>query len=380
MRDHIDSFAERFVGLTRAELGGLATQRSHLAPLDKRRAEMVLSRVRLVAAVFALLTPLWIVVDHAAFDFILWAQLALGRALATAAFVWLFFHLRGLTRLRDAQRGVWLLFAIPTAFYLYSLAFLDQHTLHGFSHAVAATHTFLPFLLLAGMSIFPLTAVEALVVAVPILLATAWTGLTHWPGYDGIVDLAGVFWLLLLVAAVAMFACMSQLAFVIALVRQAIRDPLTGCFSRRSGEELLELQFTLARRAGTPLSIAFIDLDRFKQVNDDYGHEAGDALLRRTAHAISQQLRKHDILVRWGGEEFVLIMPHTDGAHARVALERLRRAGLGQRPDGSPQMASIGVAERTAERAQDWQSLAAVADGRMYRAKHGGRDRIVGGD
>jgi diguanylate cyclase (GGDEF)-like protein len=372
----IDGFAERFLGLTRQELGWLAAPGAHMALLGNRRAGMILSRARLVAAVFALLTPLWILVDYAAFGFALWAKLALGRGVATAALAWLFFHLRGPTRMREAQRGVWLLFAIPTVFYLYSVVFLDQHMLHGFPRAVAVTHTFLPFLLLAGMSIFPLTAVEALALAVPILLANVWAGLLHWPARDGI-ELVGVFWLLL-VAAVAMFVSMSQLAFIIALVRQAIRDPLTGCFSRRSGEELLELQFALARRSGAPFSVAFIDLDRFKQVNDGYGHEAGDALLRQTVDALSGQLRRSDILVRWGGEEFILIMPHTDGRQARVALERLRAAGLGLRPDGSPQTASIGVAERREEGAEEWQALAASADARMYRAKQAGRDRIVG--
>lgn len=174
MRRHIDSFAERFLGLTRQELRWLAAPGAHMALLGNRRAEMVLSRTRLVAAVFALLTPLWIPVDYAAFSFALWAKLALGRGAATAALAWLFFRLRGLTRMGDAQRGVWLLFAIPTVFYLYAVVFIDQHALHGFPRAVAATHTFLPFLLLAGMSIFPLTAVEALALAAPILLANVW--------------------------------------------------------------------------------------------------------------------------------------------------------------------------------------------------------------
>ena len=376
-RHYIDKFAEHSLGgLTRQELFWLAAPGGHITLLGNRRAQMILSRVRLVAALFAVLTPLWTLVDYLAFRLDLWALLALGRFTATAALLWLFFGLRGRTRMKDAQWAIWLLFAIPTAFYLYSAILFEQHVLSGLPRAVAATHTFLPFLLLAGMSIFPLTAVEALALAAPVLLAKIWASLLPWPPPDW-PAVAGAFWLLLLVTAVAMFSSMSQLAFIIVLVRQAIRDPLTGSFSRSSGEELLELQFTLASRSGAPLTVAFIDLDRFKQVNDDYGHDAGDILLRDTVTAITSQLRTGDILARWGGEEFLLIMPHTDCRQALVALERLRAQPLAMRPDGTGQTASIGVAERTADGAANWKTLVDLADARMYRAKQAGRDRVV---
>jgi GGDEF domain-containing protein len=95
-------------------------------------------------------------------------------------------------------------------------------------------------------------------------------------GRAGLADVCRAFWLLALITGVSTLAGMSQLAFMIALVRQAIRDPLTGVFSRRSGEETLDLQFTIAQRSNAALSIAFIDLDHFKSINDSFGHEAGD--------------------------------------------------------------------------------------------------------
>src|SRR3546814_13481459 len=92
-----------------------------------------------------------------------------------------------------------------------------------------------------------------------------------------------------------------------ALVRQAIRDPLTGFFSRGSGEEILRLQWDSAQRKDGPLALAFIDLDHFKSINDNHGHESGDQVLREAARRLVATLRGSDSLLRWGGEEFLLI-------------------------------------------------------------------------
>jgi diguanylate cyclase (GGDEF)-like protein len=87
-----------------------------------------------------------------------------------------------------------------------------------------------------------------------------------------------------------------------------------------------------------------------------------------------------DMLTRWGGEEFLLIMPNTTAPMACKALTRVRAQGFGTRPDGTPMTASIGVAERMRDGAEDWRQLVEFADKRMYTAKQGGRDRVVGCD
>ncbi|MDO8250332.1 MAG: GGDEF domain-containing protein, partial [Rhodoferax sp.] len=187
---------------------------------------------------------------------------------------------------------------------------------------------------------------------------------------------AGGFWLLVLITGVSTLAGMSQLAFMIALVRQAIRDPLTGVFSRGSAEEVLELQFTIARRSNAALSVAFIDLDHFKSINDRFGHEAGDKALLDMTDNVNSHLRRGDLLARWGGEEFLLIMPNTDLAQARAALLRMRSLGFGMRPDNTPLTASIGVAERSADQITAWKALVELADQRMYLAKAAGRNTL----
>lgn len=358
------------------EASGLIRPCGHMPLMQQRRARMIINRVRLFATLFAILTPLWIAVDTLTLPFPLWLELAALRLVATLAFVALIVWCPQESRLRSAYRGMATLFAIPTLFFVASHLLLSHYQLAGVSAAIGTGYAFLPFVLLAGFAIFPLTLLENLAFAMPMLAAFALAGLMNlsvasWPSHSG------QFWLLTLLTGVASLASMSQLAFIIALVNQAIRDPLTGTFSRRSGKELLELQMVFARRNQTPLSVAFIDLDHFKSINDNFGHEAGDKVLQQLAPAVAQCMRSGDILVRWGGEEFLLLMPGANLAQAEQALQRLRLYGLGNRPDGQPQTASIGLAEWQADETDDWHQLVELADERMYQAKQGGRDRIV---
>ncbi|MBW7902428.1 MAG: diguanylate cyclase [Rhodocyclaceae bacterium] len=362
--------------LNRSELVWLLSPHAHFSLLARRRATMIVNRVRLFAFLFAVLTPLWTFIDYFAFPYPLWASLAALRIAASIAFGLIVIGYRPSGSLPDAYRAMALLFAVPTIFYVASHQLLSGHQLAGLSAAIATGYAFLPFVLLAGLAIFPLTFIENILIASPILFAQALSGYMRWSTLDW-PSFAGAFWLLTLITGVSNLAGMSQLAFMIALVRQAIRDPLTGSFSRRSGEETLEMQFTLARRSNAPLAVAFVDLDHFKSVNDGFGHEAGDQVLTEAAARITNNLRRGDMLVRWGGEEFVLVLPNTDIGQARDVLARLRQRGFGKRPDGSPVTASIGIAERNQENVEDWRQLVEVADRRMYLAKTGGRDRIV---
>lgn len=363
--------------MSKEELRWLLCSRMQISLLEKRRTTVIVSRVRIVAALFALLTPLWIVVDIAAFPYKVWFPLVAARLAATVAFCMITLLAVRMNRMADAYRMLALLFAVPTAFFLFSYQHMAQFDLHGIQQAFSTGYAFLPFVMLAGLSIFPLTLLENIAFIAPLLLMQIVAGVLRLPVLDW-PTFAASFWLLLLIAGVSVLAGLSQLAFIIVMVREAIRDRMTGCFSRQSGEELIELQFTLTNREGSPLALAFIDLDRFKEINDTYGHEAGDTILANAAEAIQGGLRGGDILVRWGGEEFVLIMPNTTAPLACVALERVREAGLGKRPDGTPVTASIGIAERLSDGIADWRQLIEKADSRMYEAKQGGRDCIVG--
>lgn len=365
--------------LNQSELSWLVTPQKHLSLLARRRAVLIVNRVRLFAFLFAVLTPLWSVVDFVVFQFPLWRELALMRFAACGAFVGLLIYYRSNGDLFNAYKAMALLFAIPTVFYIASRTLLSYYELTGISAAIGAGYAFLPFVLLGGLSIFPLTLVESLVVASPILICQAVSGYVRWALVDW-PSFAGAFWLLVLITGVAALAGVCQLAFMIALVRQAIRDPLTGVYSRSSGSELIDVHFTNAQRSDAPLAVAFLDLDHFKQINDSYGHEAGDLALIAMTRNVLQHMRHGDSVARWGGEEFLLIMPGATLSQAESAIERLRAAGFGTRPEGGPVTASIGLAERRADRVTDWKQLVELADQRMYQAKQGGRDRVVSGN
>lgn len=364
--------------LTREEQRWLLSAHGHNPLLRARRAGMVAARARLLAGLFLALTPVWMLVEFLTLPRSLWLAVGTARLVIIVPFLAMLWALRA----GDRHRGVTVialfgLFAVPAIFYVWTMQILGAGSGAGMAQAVVATHTFFPLLLVAGLGLFPLTLAESLALSLPIFLARGWI---VWqvlaPGE--VYAVLGALWFLLLVAAAGGLAAGSQLALLIALLRQSIRDPLTGAFSRASGEELLALEMTIAQRADQPFAVAFIDLDRFKDVNDRHGHDAGDRVLAAAAASIAGSLRTTDALLRWGGEEFMVLMPDTDCMQAMVGLERLRARGFGVRPDGQRQTASIGVAERLADGRADAARLVELADQRMYQAKRAGRDRLFG--
>ena len=365
--------------LSLEQLRDLMRPGGHSALIQRRRAVLIHSRVRMVAAVFAVLTPLWVVIDVIIFGWPLWGYLAALRLVASAAFGALALGYRVTDDMASAWRGLALLLAVPTVFFLVSHPVLNEDTIAGVAAAVAAGYAFLPFVMVAGLSVFPLTASEGTLFALPMLSAHLYAGV-----YGSLVfpfpSYLGALWLLVLIMVVATLAAMSQLHFMMALVDQASHDGLTGAFSRRIGEELLRLQFAHAQRSEHPLAVVFFDLDNFKAINDRFGHDEGDRVLRDASEAIRGMLRQSDVLVRWGGEEFLVIMPNTPRDGAVIAVDRLRIKGFGQRPDGNAQTASIGVAEYTLDNPEDWEKLVELADHRMYVAKQNGKNRIVAGN
>ena len=160
--------------------------------------------------------------------------------------------------------------------------------------------------------------------------------------------------------------------------QQALTDVLTGCFNRRSFELQLEKDLHVAKRSGQPLSLIMLDVDHFKHVNDNYGHESGDVALRMIADSLRKGLRGDDIAARYGGEEFAIILAHADEAGALVAAERLRmRIETMYVPRVGQITVSLGVATFPVQ-ASSRDSLVSAADRGLYEAKRKGRNRVCG--
>jgi len=164
------------------------------------------------------------------------------------------------------------------------------------------------------------------------------------------------------------------------LERVAKVDMLTQIPNRRGLLAEFARELSRARREAAPLALALFDLDHFKRINDEFGHPAGDAVLRQVVQRIAASAREHDILGRFGGEEFALILPRADRAAASAAAERVRTAVEATAfADGDRKMAttlSAGIAV-LGEDGADWDALIDAADRALYEAKRRGRNRVV---
>jgi len=162
-------------------------------------------------------------------------------------------------------------------------------------------------------------------------------------------------------------------------LKLAALDPLTGLYNRRAFYELVSPHLHNARRYQQNLSIIILDIDNFKMINDEFGHNTGDKVIQRTAEILQKHIRKGDISARWGGEEFIVLLPETELLKARQFAERIRDAISQQQfplPDNSLSFTvSIGITELSSDMSSI-EDLVKAADEQLYRAKSEGRNRV----
>ena len=165
-----------------------------------------------------------------------------------------------------------------------------------------------------------------------------------------------------------------------ALKELSLRDGLTGLFNRRYFEEAMALEITRADRSGASFTLVMVDLDHFKRINDTYGHEAGDEVLREVGTLLRRQFRAGDLSCRLGGEEFAIVLPGADADKALERADELRHAlaGLALSFKGTSLervTLSAGIASYPGD-GDDAQSIMRAADAALYQAKRDGRDRV----
>ena len=165
------------------------------------------------------------------------------------------------------------------------------------------------------------------------------------------------------------------------LHRDARTDALTGLANRRAMEERGPLELKRAQRNTVPVSVILCDVDHFKNINDRYGHEVGDAVLRTVAGVLRTALRETDALGRWGGEEFIAVLTDTDTRVASEIAERMRiavnRTAFGRPPEGMTISLGVSTVHKVQTATSAWDALIKEADLLLYQAKKEGRNRVM---
>jgi len=215
-------------------------------------------------------------------------------------------------------------------------------------------------------------------------------GVLHWGVYDHLTDLivpmifffGAVF--VLLVSTLSLNTA-NDIKRIFTLEYESTTDSLLGIYNRRYLEKRLHEEFFRSKRYEFPLSVLMVDIDFFKQVNDRFGHQVGDQVLKRLAELLVLTVRESDVVARYGGEEFLLVMPHTKGVDGHRLAERLRfaventvlvKAEENELNEDIQVTVSLGVATLVAEMTSS-QQLVKQADKALYYAKEGGRNMVT---
>ncbi len=358
----------------------LLTIRNHSADFNGTRAEQVNMRLQLIALAFGVMAPFWIPIDYyslegSAFYSMVWMRIGFSISMLLIGF-WATHTFN----IHHSRRRLALMLLPPGIFYTLSLQVLDGAVTND---ALLVGYTFFPFLMVVMLTIFPLTMLEGLSYTLLITLFALAPHLLQGALFSAetLKDL----WLLLLLAGICMWPGMAQLHMLLSLYRQASRDPLTRLVNRRILMKQLELEIdNFQQQPERPLSILLMDLDRFKRVNDTYGHLVGDQVLVDFSELLQSCVRSSDIAGRYGGEEFMVLLPDSDIETARQIADRIH-SGCHQRNieiDGKQfdhnsfnYTVSIGVAQLHVGE-QGLKLIERVDDG-LYDAKSRGRDQVT---
>lgn len=350
--------------------------------VQNQRIEVLRTRVVATACIFSILALLWGIVDYFAFPRPIFLGLLAGRLIIS----WLFavITIVAVSRQKTSTLVGLIACMVTLLTVFYFLCRPPDSAAYSYLGEIAFTsYSLMPLILFAGLGFFPITLSECAFLIAPLLLVFTIEAshITTTAPYFYTLNLGSI-WIMVVLGGISVFTSLSQLRLLIQQMSLAANDTLTGCLSRKYGEQAIELMWNLSKRYNRNYAVAFVDLDLFKRVNDTFGHQQGDVVLTNAAISIKSRLRASDCIIRWGGEEFLIVFPDTDVTGAITVVNNLYDKGFGLRPDGNPQTVSIGIAERITDKAGnwDWRYLIRVADERMYLAKQSGRNRYVGPD
>ncbi|OOV87907.1 GGDEF domain-containing protein [Oceanospirillum linum] len=349
----------------------LIGSRNHPADFNLVRAEYINTRVRVLALLFSILTPLWIPVDYFILPESSFGMMAAARLLFSLSLLALWVKASYVFSLRHARFRLLMLMVIPALFHLSAQFILGEHL----SDARLASYTFLPFLIITIHCVFPLTLREGSLLALITIFTLSLDELIQRQMFT-LASLNNL-WLLAVIMSIAIWAQLSQLHMQLKLFEQATTDALTGLLTRRAFMSLAESELSRSERYNRTLTMALLDLDHFKVINDTYGHQAGDKVLVTFSRQLKDVLRATDIIGRYGGEEFIIVLPETRLDEAEQVIQRVldtcRETPVQYGNHSIRLTASAGLGEVLV----DVQTSILYIDEALYQAKDSGRDRII---
>lgn len=373
----------------------LLMAKNHSDHFTQLRSAYINTRLRVICYLLMFLIPLWSLVELFYIPLDDWWAIALLRVVTGCAFGLLASIKTESLSIKIVHMKLFFLVVISLLFYGLSVLLLYFNNID-FSHT---GYNILPFVIIIMGIIFPLTILEGgaivlFVIGVFIcfkmhLLSNFETILTfsaehlhRTPEFFNPVTVNEL-WMLCVLAIMAGCAELTQLHMMIKLYKQANRDPLTGLSNRRSLLEYLDMEMIKAKNKGKKLSIMLLDLDKFKNINDTYGHAVGDVILKDFSSMMIDIFRKQDLVGRYGGEEFIVILADVDFDEAKDigsrVLTSIRSREVSLREfetniDHLSYTSSLGLVEWDGE--ESLSEMISRVDKCLYNAKSSGRDCI----
>lgn len=355
-------------------LDDIFSARHHSDDFIETRSEYIALRLRFMAIFYAIVVPLWIPLDYQFLRPEHFAPMVFAR-IVLAGFL-LPLGLFTLRKRSSAQIHAALTLAIVATCLFYAAAMLilnlepPEQPLAGYS--------FMPFLTVAMLGVFPLTLLWGAALVTTVIAIDL--GLAVIQGQLLTAATINQLWVFIMFGGISLWIQAGQLLMLLKLYRESTQDPLTGMVNRRVLMKRLATEIEHVNAGRPSFSILMFDLDRFKRINDNHGHLTGDKVLKKAAALIQGGLREHDIVARFGGEEFVAVLPGATSEEAIVVAERIRQrcydtvmnASDGQRLQLST---SVGVTRYEAGEAIEL-TLNRVDDS-LYKAKEQGRNRVI---
>jgi diguanylate cyclase (GGDEF)-like protein len=356
------------------ELGDVLSTREHSDDFIDTRAEYIAVRLRFMILFYAVVLPAWIPLDY----LLLRPEHVFPMVQLRLLMGVFLFALGTLGLQRRASRQVHVVLALMVsascAFYAAAITTLAS----GVAEAPLAGYTAIPCLTIAMLGVFPLTLAWgfSLIAAIAVMVFAVQLGTGHLLTLAALNEL----WVIAMAGAISLWIQAGQMLMLLKLYRESTLDPLTGLINRRVLIKRLNALVEHANRTQQTSCVLMFDLDRFKRINDRHGHLLGDAVLRIAAGILEDGLRKHDVVARFGGEEFVAVLPDSTIEGAIAVAERIRQAVEAVTvPAGAQETitlsTSVGVTAYEPGEAID--TMLNRLDGALYQAKKLGRNRVV---